>query len=46
MTMLIIIVTFASIQTKIISLAIFMVGLHRRYQANTIKQGAYYHVTI
>jgi hypothetical protein len=34
---LILIATLASILANIIGLAIFMVGLHRRYQANTVK---------
>jgi hypothetical protein len=36
-SVLILIATLASILAKIIGLAIFMVGLHRRYQANTVK---------
>jgi hypothetical protein len=34
---LILIAALASILANIIGLAIFMVGLHRRYQANTVK---------
>jgi hypothetical protein len=34
---LIMLATLASILANIISLAIFMVGLHRRYQASTVK---------
>ena len=33
------IATLASILANIIGLAIFMVGLHRCYQANTVKTG-------
>jgi hypothetical protein len=36
-TVLILIATLASILANIIGLAIFMVGLNRRYQANTVK---------
>jgi hypothetical protein len=43
---LILIATLASILANIIGLAMFMAGLHLRYQANTVKKGAYYHYTI
>ncbi len=43
---LILIATLASIEANIIGLAMFMVGLHCRYQANTVKKCAYYHFTI
>ncbi len=46
MTILILIATLASILANIIGLAMFMAGLHLRYQANTVKKGAYYHFTI
>ena len=36
-TVLILIATLASILANIIGLAILMAGLHRRYQANTVK---------
>jgi hypothetical protein len=36
-TILILIATLASILANIIGLAMFMGGLHRRYQANTVK---------
>jgi hypothetical protein len=45
-TILILIATLASILANIIGLAMFMAGLHLRYQANTVKKGAYYHFTI
>ncbi|MFT4807482.1 MAG: hypothetical protein ACI9LX_000801 [Paraglaciecola sp.] len=45
-TILILIATLASILANIIGLAMFMAGLHLRYQANTVKKSAYYHFTI
>jgi hypothetical protein len=45
-TILILIATLASILANIIGLAMFMAGLHLRYQANTVKKCAYYHFTI
>ena len=37
-TVLILIATLASILADIIGLAVFMAGLHLRYQANTVKK--------